>query len=330
MITYALIGTGRIGSLLEKDRLREKPASHAGAAYRHPKIRLAAGADPDPDKLRRFGLQWRLPAGMLFTDPEKMLVAIKPGIVSIAADTEAHIPLLKLSLEHQVPVIILEKPVADTLEEGEAALSLVEAADKAGTSRVVVNHERRFSADYRHVLAMIRSERYGKLLAVSGRLYMGRTRAVRSVLWHDGTHMVDIIRYLAGEIAVEKCFGGTEKGDGNWFAFGRAGEASLVLEASPGRDHLQFELDLSFERGRIRVGNGIYEEGESRPSPYYEQYRSILPVRQRFRKTGYFSGMMAHAVNLYHDPGQESLSTFADGLAAIRIIDGMIRASEKS
>jgi predicted dehydrogenase len=329
MIDYALIGTGRIGTSLELDKLREKPASHAGAARQNKEVRLAAGADPDAEKLTAFGRQWRLPADCLFTDPAVMLDRVRPGIVSIAADTDAHIPLLKLALDRKIPVVILEKPVAATLAEGENTLPLVEAAEKAGTIRVIVNHERRFSADYNHALGLIRSQCFGRLLTMNGRLYMGKTRAIEKVLWHDATHMVDIIRYLAGEITVERCFGSVEPGGGNWFAIGRAGESSLVMEVSPGRDHLHFELDLSFERGRLRIGNGIFEEGESRPSPYYEHYRSLMPVSRRFKKTGYFSGMMAHAVELYHDRALPCRSSFADGLAAIRVIDGMIHASAR-
>jgi hypothetical protein len=40
---------------------------------------------------------------------------------------------------------------------------------------------------------------------------------------------------------------------------------------------LVFELELSFETGRIRVGNGILKFENSVESPYYTGYRSLLP-----------------------------------------------------
>ena len=41
----AVVGLGRIGSLLEDDRLREKPCTHAGAAAANPGLILCAGKD---------------------------------------------------------------------------------------------------------------------------------------------------------------------------------------------------------------------------------------------------------------------------------------------
>ncbi|GHV88670.1 hypothetical protein AGMMS50267_10300 [Spirochaetia bacterium] len=46
-IPVAIIGLGRIASLLEDDRLREKPCTHAGA--------ITANPDCSPGRARRTG-----------------------------------------------------------------------------------------------------------------------------------------------------------------------------------------------------------------------------------------------------------------------------------
>ena len=61
-----IIGTGRIGSALERDPLRTKPHTHAGWYVSHPHILLSGGADTNPDRLAAFGTEWGLPAHRLF------------------------------------------------------------------------------------------------------------------------------------------------------------------------------------------------------------------------------------------------------------------------
>ena len=359
-IRCAVIGTGRIGSSLETDSLREKPASHAGAIARNRETVLVAGTDSDSENLAAFGALWPRRKKALFSDAADMLDAVKPDIVNIAADTESHIPLLRLALERRVPVIVLEKPVGVSVAEAQGILGAVDEAERTGTSRIVVNHERRFAADYRRAREFVRSGELGRLLTVNARLYMGKTKASEKVLWHDGTHLVDVISFLAGPWDVVATHGDVTAVTGNFFAFGetRPGQAnesavsgnsgdrlaetaalgangqsgakpaSIVIEASPERDHLAFELDLSFSEGRIRVGNGVWEVWKSEPSRYYENFRSLALINGKagrgYGKTGYFSGMMAHAVALFRDPTLCGESTFRDGLAAIEILDRII------
>lgn len=335
-IRCAVVGTGRIGSSLETDRLREKPASHAGAIARNRDCLLVAGADPDADNLAAFGRLWRLPREALFPDAKAMIDAVRPDIVHVASDTDEHIPLLRLALESEVPVIVLEKPVAPTIAEAREILPLVDEAERLGTSRVVVNHERRFARDYRAARAVIRSLELGPLLSIVARLHMGKSKAPEAVLWHDGTHLVDIVTFLAGAWDVLSVQGSATAREGNFFAFGQTSPkadsgdhpVSIVLDSSPGRDHLVFELDLSFASGRLKIGNGTFEVWESKPSRLYERFRSLELVRGKagegFGKTGYFALMMEHAVSLFRDPALPGESTFRDGLAAIELLDRII------
>ena len=331
----ALCGTGRIGSSLENDRKREKPASHAGAISHNRHTVLAAGADPDRENLSAFGARWRIPSERLFSSLDAMLKETRPDILHIASSTEAHIPNLLTALERKVPVIVLEKPVAENIDTAREALASIGAS----SSRVIVNHERRFSADYIYVRDRIISGDLGGLSSIHGKLFLGRTKRPRDVLWHDGTHMLDIIRFLAGsDVAPSAIHGNPWSAGNNVLLVGtipqNEGDCILSLECSPFRDYLQFELDLSFEKGRIRVGNGVFEELTSRPSPYYEQYRSLLPAEKKllshsrtFGKTGYFAHMMAHAVELFYNPDQSCRSTFADGIASIDTIQKFIDLS---
>lgn len=327
-IRCAVIGCGRIGSSLQDDRLREKPASHAGAIAQNRETVLVAGADPDAEARHAFGRRWRLPASALYETAEKMLKAESPDIVHIASDTDSHIPLLRTCLAVHIPVIILEKPVGESLKQAQAALPLVQAAQNAGTSRVIVNHERRFSADYRELRSIISSEELGILKAIHARLYMGKTKKPADVLWHDGTHLVDLVSFLAGHWEVNAVHGDSNSTTDPFFSLGKTtgrNETALItIDSSPGRDFLAFELDCEFASGRVRAGNGIWEVWKSEPSPFYEQFRSLRRIKNGRRgKTGYFANMLAHAVSCFYNPATPSISTFEDGVAALEILQTM-------
>jgi predicted dehydrogenase len=231
-------------------------------------------------------------------------------------------PLLSSALERNVPVIVCEKPLANSLDEAEAVLPLIEVSD----STVLINHERRFSRDYREVRGLIREKAFGELLSINARLYMGRTRPVSGILYHDGTHMLDILRFLCdGDLEILHSSGRPHEKGGPLIVFARSGKTDVVLDISGGRDHLVFEMDLSFERGRIRVGNGVYELWSSEESPYYSGFRSLQCSTSGWNgRTAYFSAMMNHALELYQNPGRKSESSFRDGLEVMRLIDRIL------
>jgi hypothetical protein len=75
----------------------------------------------------------------------------------------------------------------------------------------------------------------------------------------------------------------------------------------------------------LRIGNGLYEEWENRPSPYYERFHSLRRSRVKPpRRTGYFRGMLADAVAVLRQPGRKPVSSGEDGLAAVEAIERIL------
>lgn len=329
-IRSAIVGLGRIASSLEDDPLREKPATHAGAIATNPDLRLIGGADPDPEKRESFRTRWKV--GAVFSDAAELIQETRPDILHIATPPETHLHLIQLAAKHRVPLVISEKPLAPTEKEARLAISFC----RKYRIRLMVNHERRFALDYVHTRKRVLEKTYGELLAVQAQLFMGRTRQAGEVLLDDGTHLLDMIRFLtAGEISditsrgKPKLAGGAIEAS---FRLKRGKELPVPAHLLVGgrRDHFVFELDLSFERGRIRVGNGLYEEYESVESPYYVGAKSLRLIPGiRFEKTRYFSGMMEEAVALIRDPSREPISGGEDGLKAVKAIRDIIRFCKK-
>ena len=318
-LTCALVGLGRIGSSLESDPLREKPCTHAGAIFENPDCRLAAACDVQAEAREAFRAQWAdKPPFETFEHIDSLLNTVRPDILSIATPPHTHRSLVSKAARVGVPVVICEKPLAHSMRDARAIARL----HTSGRMKIVVNHERRYSRDYQLVKAQVQSQRYGRLLSLRGTLYFGRSAAHRDVLLHDGTHMIDIINYITDSVCeVRRRYGSMRASTSSALLFGKAGEIPVCIEVGSERDHLVFELELSFEQGRIRVGNGVLAFEESSPSPYYQDYRSLLPAdTPEVPNTGYFSGMLADAVKCCREPNYQPVSNAAASLEVMRFI----------
>jgi predicted dehydrogenase len=344
----AVVGLGRIASLLEDDSLREKPCTHAGAIAANPGLVLAAGADTDRERRRLFAERWGVP---VYDDAEAMLRKEKPGILHIATHPDSHYFYCALAACCGVSVAVCETPLADTLGRAKK----IAALHNSGRITVITNHERRYAADYRRAREILGEGRLGPLQGARGTLYMGKTRRLLDVLWHDGTHLADTAMFLTGgALKHRRHFGSGLSAPGGLSGAGmpgadrqsrgRAGTAYLLgtlenpavpsasksppflMELGAGRDHLVFELEFSCERGKLKIGNGIFEVWESGESPYAEKFRSLKKIQDGFEgPTGYFSGMVEDALGCALDKSRVPLSGAADGLQVIRYLRSVKR-----
>jgi predicted dehydrogenase len=332
-IPAAIIGLGRIASLLEDDALREKPCTHAGAVTANPDLRLAAGCDIDEERRRLFAEKWRVP---VYPDAAEMIRVHAPRVLVIATHPDSHRRYCELAAARGISVVICEKPLAGSLGDARRIACLA-----AGGPKIIVNHERRYAEDYLRSREILAGGRLGKLLGVRALLYMGRNRRLLDMLWHDGTHLADAIMFLSGlSLKHRRRLGAklTEKTGTAWLEAllvppaGKTGRPSaapaaesgpvpVLIEAGAGRDHLVFEMEFSCERGRLRIGNGVFEVWESVPSPYAEKFRSLEKTGEVFEgPTGYFANMVKDAAACAVEPGRQPRSGAAEGLRVIEYL----------
>ena len=324
VVRFAIAGLGRIASLLEKDPLREKPATHAGAIQRHPQARLVAGADPNQARREEFGGTW--PGVPLYADVRELLAEARPDVLVIATPPEFHEPILKQATEHGVPMVLCEKPLAPTQAEARRMVSLC----RRKSVRLMVNHERRFCLDWRHVKSQHDTKAYGDLISVDGRLFMGSRRSAGEMLLDDGTHLIDVIRFVTGrEFRIQAAAGKARQAGGSLRALfeliGKHPPVGGSLEIGGSREAVVFEADFQFQRGRIRIGNGLYEEFTADRSPHYQNAFSLRRVDQSFPKTGYFENMIDAVVDAFRHPSHPLISSAEDGSRAVKVIEAILR-----
>lgn len=198
----AIIGTGRIAN------------THAGAYTRHDGIDLVAGADINAETLDTFRERWNVPQG--FSDYEEMLREIQPEIVSICTYADLHWPMLKASVEAGVKGVICEKPMFNSPSE----LPLVHALVEETGVKIAIGHMRRYGMAHMRAREILESGELGEPTMAVGMLSGGG-------LAEMGSHWIDLLRYILGDIEVESVLAQTNVHD--TITCGHAQEDDAVL-----------------------------------------------------------------------------------------------------
>jgi len=291
---------------------------------------LAGGCDIDEKKRALFKKRWGCNA--VYPTVDELLAKTRPHILHIATPPETHLHMVEKAVQQGVSVCICEKPLAATLADAKRISKIHES----GKTTILTNHERRYSADYVRAKTLVSKKPFGQLCAVSAKILMEQEQPLSVVLWNDGTHLIDIIHYLCpSALEPKKLIGTLETKDGTAYIFARAGNVPVLVEAGAGRDHYVFELDLGFVSGRIRIGNGLYEEYRSEKSRFYEGFNSLQkmkvpcedPNQWPCGPTGYFTRMLEDAVRCARKR-TEPLSSARDGFIALRFINGVFHLSK--
>jgi predicted dehydrogenase len=319
----AVIGCGRIADSIE-DEVAEAPGwtllpfSHAGAYQRCPRTELVAAADPNPERLERFGA--RRGVGRLYADYREMLERERPDVVSVCVPTRAH-PEVAIEVsahaDRGVRAIFLEKPIAQSLAEADRMMA---AFQRHGVT-VAVNHTRTWDPLNATVRRLIAG---GAIGAVHSIVAHGREGAL-----FGGVHLFDLLRslvgreaeWVAGELEPGKTF---DPGARGVIAFPDGIRAYVNLSET---DPTGFEVDITGTEGRIRAGNALYPEWwrVDRSGRRPEWVRRTFPGGHDGR-----SGMLRAVEDLIEsaETGKLLLSSAADARANVEIAVGFHLADQ--
>ncbi|WP_269532002.1 Gfo/Idh/MocA family protein [Chitinimonas sp. BJYL2] len=321
MMRAGLIGCGRIGCEFDSDAARIGIYTHA-AAYRAAEgVGLHAIADADPAKLANAAQRYGIAPERCFISAEAMLAAGGLDLISIAAPDRFHADLaLKAIATPGVRGILLEKPLALTLDEGRAVLTAA-AANKVA---LAVNYSRRFCPAHAKVREAISAGELGDIHTVTG--FYGK--GIR----HNGTHWLDLLRHFFGPIASVQAWPSRaapfEQDPSPDLRIVLASGLVAHLHASNHLDYSLFEMDIVAAQGRVQLlesGHRVvwHTVGES---PYYAGYR--LPLLHHVDELG-MRDLLLRAVENLRDAvltGQSPQCSGDDGLAALLAADAACRS----
>jgi len=272
--------------MLEDDPLRAKPATHAGGFSNHPSTKITSACDINDERLYNFGQRYSINRESLYSDYRELLKKENPDIVSIATWTEHHCEMvIEAAKTKSVKGIYCEKPIALTLKDADR----MNASCKKRGIPLVIGHERRFDANFVKIKKMIDDESFGKLRTIVAHTLSSPvpklpvSKFAGGTLFHDGTHLFDLVLYFGG--AADFVVGFDERDFGKKNIESTAvgiiklkNGVNVLFEGGGRRKYFKFDLDLQFERGRILIGNsGIYLFG-SQKSRHYTGFFELEPI----------------------------------------------------
>ena len=329
-----IIGCGRIGSLLEEDPLRGKPCTHAGAFSALKNAQMIAGCDINEIRLKKFGKKWNVKN--LYTNYHDMLSESSLDILCIATWTSQHATMALDGVRSGVKGIFCEKPIDVDLN---LARKLVRTCQKKNIP-LLINHERRWDAHYQMAQKIIRKGKIGEIRTIIGNALSWKPANLPIAkygggpLFHDGTHLIDLLLYFGGPISWvsghEKRPRGKQYIEETASAMIGFQNGSLgFIEGGGVRKYFNFELDIQGSEGRILIGNSGLEMYVTKKSPrftgFYELERIPSPEPKNYESP--FIGGAREMLKSIRT-GKSGLSTGVDGLKALEIIFAVYQSAQ--
>ncbi|TVR51658.1 MAG: gfo/Idh/MocA family oxidoreductase [Puniceicoccaceae bacterium] len=265
-----LAGCGRMGG------------SQARLLADHPDYELVAVQDIFPEAAEKLAAELGVRP---YTSLEEMLGKEKPDTVSVTSANSSHAPITLAAAEAGVRGIYCEKPIAVHLADARA---MHEACQRRGIP-LIINHQRRTGPDLLEARRLVESGALGEIRLMRG--------DCAGDLLSDGTHLIDSLLFLAGEVPVKTAWGtvyrshwkapdasaggtGFDVGEGTRFGH-------VVEEAATGVLFLENQLRIEVYCGQLHDRRRAYHDLE------------IIGTRGRLWRTGDKTGE-----NLFLDDGE--------------------------
>ena len=181
------------------------------AAYRdRPDVEIVAVADIDAANLDRVALKYGVPGR--FTDYRDLLRETTPEIVSVCTWPGLHAEMTIAAAQAGALGILCEKPLARSLGEVDRMI----AACRASGSKLATGHQHRFNP----VHSLARERVAGGAI---GAPVLLRCRTNRGLM-NNGSHGIDLMRFLLGDPTAEWVVGQTGRSIDRWERGGRIEE----------------------------------------------------------------------------------------------------------
>lgn len=180
---------------------------HQDAWSRMEGVRVVGVADRDAAK--RAAAAELFPGAAAFAEAEAMLDAVQPDLIDIVTPPQTHRALVEAAAKRGVKMIC-QKPVAPEYDE---AVAIVATAERAGIM-LAVHENFRFMPWFMEAHRLIQQGAIGRPLNITFRLrpgdgqgseaYLSRQpyfqQMPRFLIHETGIHLIDVFRYLLGEI----------------------------------------------------------------------------------------------------------------------------------
>jgi len=312
-----IIGAGQISAFADTPG-DKNTLSHAHGIFQNPALKLAGFVDLDLNKAQQATERW---GGQAFNDTIEALTLTKPSVVVIATHDESHYSLLiqianlKELTQPFLKLVIVEKPLTLHSNEAQEIASLYQSL----ALPLLVNYSRRFLPGIQALRHRTLSGEFGALL--SGNAYYGKG------LLHIGSHMLDCIQFLTGQIQSSMGLSSIEdftKVDPSISGILHSESGAFIsLHAIDCRLYTHFELDLLFEFKRVRLleFGSLLEEANVEKHADFKGYRHLKTHVQQKTDLSHSMRFLYRSVTKFLQDGEAFPITPSEACQTIAICE---------
>lgn len=306
-----VIGAGVIGASYDYPASAEI-LTHAHAFLANEGFNLCGFVDSDTAKAASAAETWQT---KYYKNIEEAFNAQHYDVVSVTVPDEYHYDVLLQLVDYPIKFVFAEKPLVDNTVQGKEIIRIYEKAQIP----ILVNYSRRFIPEIERIKHCIQSGKIGRFICGNG--YYGKG------ILHNGSHMVDLLRYLIGEIVdsrvIKYDFDFYEDDPSVSAVLELADNKLFTLNHVPCNHFTVFEMDLLFENGRVRitdVGQRIeyYDIFQSNTFQGYKFAEKSQEINTTYTKAMYFA---VQNIFDYLDKGQALKCSMLDGYKAVEICE---------
>ena len=342
-LKIGIIGTGNIAEV------------HMEAYLKNPNIELYALCDINPARLEEMSKKFHV--SRCFTDYNQLLALPEIDAVSVCTWNSAHAPCTIAALRAGKHVLC-EKPMATNAKEAE---EMKQAADESG-KLLMIGFVRRYGDDCKLLQEFIQSDFFGDIYYAKatylrrygnpGGWFSNKAYSAGGPLIDLGVHVIDLVRYLAGQPKPISVYGATfhKLGDRDGLkdtkeyvaasdqymekVFDVEDLATAMIRFDNGlvlSVEASFSLNLKSDKGEIEL---FGDKAGARLSPQLELYNVInghmMNIQPAQADACSFGDMFSHEINHFVDciqKGTACKSPAEDGVAMMRILDAVYESA---
>ncbi len=242
-----IIGAGNIAAKYDTPN-SPQILTHAHAIIDSPFFNFVGFVDTNLKAAESATIVW---GGKAYPSLEEAFKKETIDVVINAVSDDYHFEILNKLTSFPLKFIIAEKPLTKTLPEAE---KIIEVLQKRKIP-VAVNYARRYVPEFEEIKENIQKGNFGRFLTGTG--YYGKG------IVHNGSHLIDLLRFLIGEILDAKA----ASYENDFYS----DDPSISAVLNLGENHFFyllnvnckyysiFEIDLLFEKKRIRILNSGFD-----------------------------------------------------------------------
>ncbi len=310
-----VIGAGNIGAGFDAPS-SAGVLTHAHAYKNHSGFNLVGFVDTNAAKRKKACALW---GGTAYETMDEAFAGNKIDVASVAVPDELHYPILMDLACRPVRAVFAEKPLAEKSAE---ARTICRHYSRAHIS-LCVNYTRRFVPEFYDIRRRISKGSFGTYLTGTG--YYGKGTL------HNGSHMIDLIRFLIGNIGSFRVLGRATdfypKDPSITAVLHLPGNGAFFMQAVDCKKFTVFEADLLFSKERIRILDSGFriEEHKVGRDPVFKGYRKMVKVRDYTTSLSTALALAADGIYDHVTKGVDLACSGLDGLAAVETCEGLAR-----